>query len=73
MSTIGGIVKRYLGEIGTLSTEKGQLAIRVSIKDVRSAFGRYDFLVEPVSGAGEAWVSAQKVQFDVDDNGGRLM
>lgn len=73
MSTLVGVIKRYHGEVGELTTEKGKLVVRCQVKDVRVAFGRFDFLVSPIGGSGEAWVDSSRVQFDVDSDGGRLM
>ncbi len=36
--------------------------IGVRILDARSAYGRIDVLVEPESGEGQAWVSADRVK-----------
>ena len=74
MSGLAAVVKRYVGEIASLSFERtGDMSVRVHVKDVRRGYGRYDFLVSPVNGTGEAWVSAERVFFDIDDGGGRII
>lgn len=37
------------------------LTFRVEIKDARKVYGRTDYLVMPVAGSGEQWVSAERV------------
>jgi len=73
VSTLIGVVKRYHGELGSLTLEKGSLTVRVQVIDLRVAFGRFDMLVTPIDGTGEAWVDSGRVQFDIDKDGGRLM
>ena len=38
------------------------LEVAVQILDAREHFGRIDVLVTPVQGAGQAWVSAERVK-----------
>lgn len=35
-----------------------------TVKDVRSVYGRMDYLIVPVGGSGEAWVSADRVALE---------
>jgi hypothetical protein len=48
-------------DLHTEHTPAGALAFRVTIKDARKVYGRTDYLVTPVSGSGEQWVSAERV------------
>jgi len=41
----------------------GTLSVPVSIKDTRHRFGSFDFLIEPINGFGERWVSEGKIKF----------
>ena len=50
-----------VGKLGALRAEHG-LLFGVRVEDVRVAYGRRDLLVSPLSGAGSAWVSADRVQ-----------
>ena len=34
----------------------------VTVTDVRTVYGRTDYLVRPVAGSGSAWVSAERVE-----------
>lgn len=43
--------------------------IWATIQDARVSYGRLDYLVEPVAGKGQAWVSAERVQVIVPDLG----
>lgn len=38
-----------------------EFRIKVKIKDARTVFGRTDYLVEPIEGEGEKWVSSERV------------
>ncbi len=42
------------------------LAIDVRIQDVRRAYGRTDYLITPIAGTGETWVTAHTVQLERD-------
>ena len=55
------LVKRYVDEVGIMLVANGQLGIEVMIRDVRQAYGRVDFLVEPIHGHGTTWVSKDRV------------
>jgi len=58
------------GLTGSLSVEKS-LRVNVRIVDAREAYGRTDYLVEPIAGAGQQWVSAERVSLDSDDSEAR--
>ena len=51
---------RLLDKEGTLSL--GEFTIPVRILDARENFGRVDVLVEPITGEGQAWYSADNVK-----------
>jgi hypothetical protein len=51
---------RAIGRQATFRTREG-LTIRVKILDVRSAYGRTEYLITPVNGTGEGWVQARRV------------
>lgn len=48
-----------IGKTGTLRVE--ELQIGVEIVDIRKVWNRIDFLVSPVNGQGEKWVSEERV------------
>lgn len=37
------------------------LSVRVKILDVRQVFSRVDFLITPIAGTGETWVSEEMI------------
>jgi len=39
------------------------LSIHVTIKDIRRVWNRTDYLVSPVDGGGETWVSEEKISW----------
>jgi len=41
-----------------------RLVVPVTIKEARPVFGRIDYLVSPVNGGGEQWVSKSRLVFD---------
>jgi hypothetical protein len=41
-------------------------SITVNVRDVRSAYGRTDLLVEPVEGFGSTWVKRENVEVGLD-------
>lgn len=49
----------FVGCTGTLRS--GDLKVRISIVDVRTVWNRTDYLVTPVAGSGQQWVSAERV------------
>ena len=40
------------------------MRFRVKIIDVKTAFGRIDYLVEPIAGDGSKWVSSERIKFN---------
>ena len=42
------------------------LAFGVVVRDVRQVFGRMDYQIEPVDGAGRCWVSEGSVRLEVE-------
>ena len=53
----------FVGCTGNLdvATAGGSLAVRVHIIDARRVWNRTDYLVTPVAGTGQQWVSADRV------------
>jgi hypothetical protein len=49
-----------IGKQGTIN--QGGLSVEVTVKDVKQAYGCTRFLVSPIAGHGEVWVSAERVQ-----------
>lgn len=49
-----------IGRRGTLTVDS--LTLTVDIRDARQVFGRVDYLVTPVDGGGEQWVSSDRVK-----------
>ena len=49
-----------IGEVGNLS--QGGLSIDVRILNAKQVYGCTRFLVSPIAGHGEVWVSADRVQ-----------
>jgi hypothetical protein len=52
-------IMTVIGKSGLMQSDKMQF--NVIIRDVKQAFGRVDYLVTPVSGDGETWVSSERV------------
>lgn len=42
----------------------GPLVFRVVIRDVRSAFGRTDCLIEPECGTGQKWIAEDSLRLE---------
>jgi hypothetical protein len=59
--TLQQLVSR-IGSEATLSIE--QMAVRVIVRDVRHAYGRTHYLVEPVAGSGRQWVDSGRLDID---------
>jgi hypothetical protein len=59
--TLQQLVSR-IGSEATLSIE--QMAVRVIVRDVRNAYGRTHYLVEPVAGSGRQWVDSGRLDVD---------
>lgn len=53
----------FVGCYGNLdmAAAGGTLAVRVTILDARRVWNRTDYLVTPVAGSGQQWVSADRV------------
>ena len=51
---------KLIGTKAIISVEKS-LKIEVEIMDIRLQYGRTDYLVRPLAGAGEQWLSADRV------------
>lgn len=52
---------KAIGKRATLTTTEG-LAIEVRVVDARQAYGRLEYLVTPIHGKGEAWVTPAKLK-----------
>jgi hypothetical protein len=50
-----------IGQIGNIN--QGGLDVDVKILDAKQAYGVTRYLVTPMSGTGEVWVSANRVRF----------
>ena len=50
-----------IGKVGTLTKLYG-LQVEVTILDARQRFGETDYLVTPVTGSGELWVTTHYVK-----------
>jgi len=53
-------IKEIIGKTGALSQTDG-LIVHVTITDAKKAYGNLRYSVKPVAGAGEVWVSAERV------------
>lgn len=58
MSSLAAVI----GCEGALQTAEG-LSVAVWIIDARRCYGRVDYQVQPLKGAGVVWVSAERVKF----------
>lgn len=63
------LAQQYVGKRGLASFRLGEwraseLSFAVTVIDVRANFGRVDLLVQPVAGAGRAWLSSDRVRMD---------
>ncbi len=45
-------------------TPSNGVHVDVRIQDVRRAYGRTDYLITPIAGTGETWVTAHTVQLE---------
>jgi hypothetical protein len=52
---------KMIGKRGNLN--QGGLSVDVQILDVKQSYGCTRFLVSPMAGSGEVWVSADRVKF----------
>jgi hypothetical protein len=57
-----GEMAGLIGREGTLRVQREGFTVRVRVLDVRVNYGRKDYLVEPIDGTGQAWVSAGRVK-----------
>ena len=57
---------RCIGKRGRYRAQgvEGALAFGVVVRDVRVCFGRMDYQIEPVDGAGRCWVSEGSVRLE---------
>ena len=55
-------LQSIMGKEAILETLHEHLTVYVRIIDGRTAYGRQDVLVEPLSGEGSVWVSAERVR-----------
>lgn len=51
-----------IGKTGRISFDG--LHFRITVKDVKSAYGVLRYLIAPLDGAGERWVSADRVTIE---------
>lgn len=66
-SANAGICARYVGRVGVWCPAEGiakGLRVDVQVVDASAAYGRIRLLVQPVSGTGQAWVSAHTVEVE---------
>lgn len=49
-----------IGKIAQLRVET-TLVVNVTVLDAKSAYGRANYLVRPISGEGEQWVSGERL------------
>lgn len=63
MSTL--TLSQFIGELGTIN--QGGLYVDVKVLDAKQAYGCTRFLVSPVAGCGEVWVSSVRVDFGVPE------
>ena len=64
MSGTARTMHPLVGTSADLQIEDYTLLIHVVILDVRERYGRTDYLVCPVAGNGQKWVSADRVNTD---------
>jgi hypothetical protein len=57
-------MSQFIGKIGTVN--QGGLYVDVKVSDAKQAYGCTRFLVSPMAGLGEVWVSANRVHFDAE-------
>lgn len=59
-------LQRYLNTTATIPNVLPGMSITVRIVNVRQSFGRIDAQVEPIAGAGSAWVAITRLEFDTN-------
>ena len=49
---------KLIGQVRVYKVDNGSgtLSVKVTVKDIKSAYGRVRYLIEPVEGEGEMWV-----------------
>lgn len=57
-------LSRAIGQTGLLSDLRTDIKFSIRILDARISYSRVDLLVTPVTGTGQTWVSAERVQID---------
>lgn len=64
-------LRRYVNRTGLLVVTARRpnghgedLFMRVVVRAARRAYGRLDFLIEPIAGIGAAWVDSDRVKLD---------
>ena len=62
MSALAKLATRYVGRTAWLRTDRDKLVFSVRVLDLRVSYGRYEFLVGPLDGFGEAWVGHDRVK-----------
>jgi hypothetical protein len=50
---------QQIGTVGLLRIERFEMA--VTVRDIKTAYGRVRYLVEPVSGSGCEWVDSERL------------
>lgn len=53
-------MSQFIGKIGTVN--QGGLYVDVKVLDAKKSYGCIRFLVSPMAGSGEVWVSAERVR-----------
>lgn len=56
-------MRQYIGKTGSIQGD-GTIRVTVEIKDAKSSYGVTRLLVSPITGSGEAWVNAVRVELD---------
>lgn len=55
-------INEALAHLGQMAVwHHAGMTIEVEIRDVRTSYGRIDFLVSPLTGAGQAWVARKSL------------
>jgi len=54
---------QFIGQTGSLTVEQS-LTLPVRVLDARKCWDRLDFYVEPIHGAGQRWVQADRVTLE---------
>lgn len=51
-----------IGKYGHMKIGDSPLTFEIEILDVRKCWDRVDYLIRPLAGAGESWVSARTIK-----------